>query len=171
MAKEPPQGIRPFLEAQQEVRRLFQEIVHQPWGGQAWGGRGQTYAASWQPRCDMLETDEAIVVDVELPGVKRDDVRLEVERDVLHIAGERRAMAQRQARNYHYLEQQYGRFERQLRLPRTVDRAAIRAEFENGVLSITLPKKQDRALPAATDRPDADRPDTDRPDADRKDAS
>lgn len=139
MAEEQPQGARPFLEVQQEVRRLFQELVHQPWGRQE-GSR----PTSWQPCCDMVETDEAIVVDVELPGVKREDVRLEVKGDVLHITGERRAMATRQGRNYHYLEQHYGRFERQLRLPRTVDRSAIRAEFDSGILSITLPKQRDQ---------------------------
>jgi len=139
MAEEQSQGVRPFLEVQQEVRRLFKELVHQPWGGQE-----QSRDASWQPRCDMVETDEAVVVDVELPGVKPEDVRLEVEGDVLHITGERRAIAARQGRNYHYLEQHYGRFERQLRLPRTVDRNTIRAEFDSGILSITLPKQGDQ---------------------------
>ncbi len=141
MAQEQPQGVGPFLEVQKEVRRLFQELVHEPWGGQSSGGQGLTRAEIWQPRCDMVETDEVILVDVELPGVGHGDVHLEVEGDILHIAGERRAIAERQGRNYHYLEQQYGRFERQLRLPRTVDRAAIRAEFESGVLRITLPKQ------------------------------
>ena len=145
MAEEQPPSVRPFLEVQQEVRRLFQELVHQPWGGQ-----GLSSSTTWQPRCDMVETDEAILIDVELPGVKREDVRLEVKDDVLHIAGERHALAQRQGRNYHYLEQHYGRFERQLRLPRRVDREAIRAEFDSGILSITLPKKQENpdATPA-----------------------
>ena len=137
MAEDQLQGVRPFLEVQQEVRRLFQELVHQPWGGQ-----GGIPATSWQPRCDLVETTETILVDVELPGVARDDVHLEVEGNILQIAGERRTIAQRQGHNCHYVEQQYGRFERQLRLPRTVDRTAIRAEFENGVLSITLPKKE-----------------------------
>ena len=150
MAEEQQPGVRPFLEVQQEVRRLFQELVHQPWGGQ-----GLSNATSWQPRCDMVETDEAILIDVELPGVKREDVRLEVEDEMLNIAGERRAQAERQGRNYHYLEQQYGRFERQLRLPRTVDREAIRAEFDNGILSITLPKKQDSTSATAPVRKDA----------------
>ena len=135
MAEEQPQGLRPFVEVQQEVRRLFRELVHQPWGGQ-----GLMNANSWQPCCNMVETDEAILVDVELPGVQREDVHLEVEGEVLRIVGERRATAYRQGRNYHYLEQRYGRFERQLRLPKTVDREAIRAEFAHGILRITLPK-------------------------------
>jgi HSP20 family protein len=85
MAEAQPSGVRPFVEVQQEVRRLFQELVHQPWGGQ-----GLPHTSSWQPCCDMVETDDAILVDVELPGVQREDVRLAVEGDVLHIAGERR---------------------------------------------------------------------------------
>jgi len=145
MAEEPIRGVRPFLEVQQEVRRLFQELVHQPWGT-----AGPQRDASWQPRCDMVETDEAIVVDVELPGVKREDVHLEVEGDFLRITGERRATAQRQDRNYHYLEQQYGHFERRLHLPRSVDRQAIRAEFDSGILSITLPKQRE-SLPAQSE--------------------
>lgn len=155
MAEEQPQGVRPFLEVQQEVRRLFQELVHQPWGRQTWGERGGGQVTSWQPRCDMVETDEAIVVDVELPGVKHEDVHLEVQGDVLHITGERHVTAQCQGRNYHYLEQQYGRFERQLRLPRTVERSAIRADFDNGVLSVTLPKRPEEALPPAPQRKEA----------------
>jgi HSP20 family protein len=136
MAEERPPSLRPFLEVQQEVRRLFQELVRQPWGVQE-----PSQAVGWQPRCNMEETDEAIIVEVELPGVTRDNVHLSVEGDVLHISGERHATSQRQEHNYHYFEQQYGRFERQLRLPRSINREQITAEFNNGILSITLPKE------------------------------
>ena len=148
MAEERPQAWRPFLEVQQEVRRLFQELVHQPWGG-----AGAAAASQWRPSCDMVETDEAIIVDIELPGVQREDVRLEVKGDVLYITGERRARQERQGRNYYYTEQHYGSFERQLRLPRTVDREAIRAEFAHGILTITLPKESEReVLPEGQER-------------------
>jgi HSP20 family protein len=150
MAEEQTQSVRPFLEVQQEVRRLFQELVHQPWGGP-----GPNRDTRWQPCCDMVETDEAIVVDVELPGVKPEDVHLEVEGDMLRITGERRAIASRQGRNYHHLEQHYGRFERQLRLPRSVDRNTIRAEFDSGILSITLPKQRDQLPVQSAVRKDA----------------
>jgi HSP20 family protein len=92
----------------------------------------------------MVETDEAIIVDIELPGVQREDVRLEVKGDVLYITGERRARQERRGHNYYYAEQHYGSFARQLRLPRTVDREAIRADFTQGILTITLPKKSER---------------------------
>jgi HSP20 family protein len=136
MAEDAPQIQKPFFEVQQEVRRLFQELIHQPWGG-----KSLAEVSGWQPRCDMAETDDAIIVEVELPGVERKDVRVEVEGDILRITGERRATAERQERQYYRMERSYGRFERQLRLPASVDREAIRAEFRAGILTITLPKK------------------------------
>ncbi len=150
MGEEQPASLRPFMEVQQEVRRLFQELVHQPWGGQELGQSG-----GWQPRCNMEETDDTIIVEVELPGVTRDNAHLSVEGDVLHISGERHASSQRQGRNYHYLEQQYGRFERQLRLPRSINREDISAEFSNGILTITLPKTAQTLLPDDSDGKDA----------------
>jgi HSP20 family protein len=126
---------RPFFPVQEEVRRLFQELIYQPWGGQ-----GSSETDNWQPRVDMCETPEAIIVEVELPGVRREDVRIEFEGDFLHITGERHTTAERQERNYYRLERRYGRFARQLRLPGTVAREKIRAEFDAGILIITLPK-------------------------------
>src|SRR5215467_9037901 len=90
---------RPFFPVQEEVRRLFQELIHQPWGGQ-----GAPTTGYWQPRVDMCETPGEIIVEVELPGVGREDVRIEVNGDFLHITGERRATSERQERNYYRLE-------------------------------------------------------------------
>ncbi len=131
--------LRPFFPIQEEVRRLFQELIHQPWGG-----RGTSEPSSWQPRVDMCETPEAIIVEVELPGMQREDVHIEMEGDTLRITGERRATSEHQERNYYRMERRYGRFERQLRLPDTVARQAIRAEFDAGILIITLPKRERR---------------------------
>ena len=128
---------RPFFPVQEEVRRLFQELIYQPWGGQR-----SPETNNWEPRVDICETPGEIIVEVELPGVRREDVRIEIEGDVLHITGERRTTAERQERNYYRLERHYGRFARQLRLPSTVDREGIRAEFEAGILIITLPKRE-----------------------------
>jgi len=128
---------RPFFPVQEEVRRLFQELIHQPWGGQ-----GAPETGNWQPRVDMCETPEEIIVEVELPGVRRENIRIEVKGDFLHITGEKHATTERQERNYHRVERSYGRFARQLRLPGTVVREGIRAEFDAGILIITLPKRQ-----------------------------
>jgi HSP20 family protein len=69
-------------------------------------------------------------------------VRIEVEGDLLRITGERRTTSERQERNYYRLERHYGHFTRQLRLPGAVVREGIRAEFDAGILTITLPKRQ-----------------------------
>jgi len=130
---------RPLFPIQEEVRRMFQELIHQPWGRHEMAGHG-----GWQPCVDICETPEAIIVEVELPGMRREDVRIEVEGDILHITGERRTTSERQARNYYRVERSYGRFERQLRLPARVVREAIRAEFDAGLLIITLPKRAQR---------------------------
>ena len=124
-----------FNEPRETVRRLFAELVHQPRGG-----RETKLTSTWQPSCDMVETDEAIIVEIEVPGMQREDVRVEVQSNTLHIAGDRRLTTERQGRNFHYLERHYGHFERQLPLPSSVDRNAIRADFDNGVLTVTLPK-------------------------------
>jgi HSP20 family protein len=143
MAEERSQSLRPFFEVQNEVRRLFQELIHQPWEA-----RSPSMATGWQPCCDVAETNAVIIVAVELPGVKRQDVRVEVEGDMLHITGERRATVEHQESQYSRMERSYGRFERHLRLPASVDRAGIRAEFRAGILTITLPKKDNGTRPA-----------------------
>lgn len=137
MGEETP--LRPFFPVQEEVRRLFQELIHQPWGG-----RQPSEPSGWQPQVDMCETPEAFIVEVELPGMQREDVHLEVHDDTLYITGERRTNSERQERSYYRMERSYGRFERQLRLPGTVAREAIRAEFDAGILIITLPKRERR---------------------------
>jgi HSP20 family protein len=150
MAENRPQAGEPFFEVQQEVRRLFQELIHQPWGG-----RSLPEVSSWQPCCDVAETDKAIIVEVELPGMERKDVHVEVTDDVLRITGERRAIVERRERQYYRTERSYGRFERQLRLPSTVAREGIHAKFRAGVLTITLPKKGTEQSAPTTARKEA----------------
>jgi HSP20 family protein len=128
---------RPFFPVQDEVRRLFQELIHQPWGG-----RGVPETSQWQPQVDVCETPEEIIVEVELPGVQHEDVRIEVEGELLRITGERRTTSERQERNYYRMERRYGQFTRQLRLPGAVVREGIRAEFNAGILLITLRKRK-----------------------------
>jgi HSP20 family protein len=98
----------------------------------------------------VAETSATIIVEVELPGVERQDVHVEVEGGILHITGERRVTVEHQERQYSRMERSYGRFERQLRLPASVDREGIRAEFHAGILTITLPKKDNGTRAAGT---------------------
>ena len=137
MAEERPQPLQPFSEVHNEVHRLFQELIYQPWGVHS-----PSAAASWQPSCDVAETEGAIIVEIELPGVELQDVHIEVDGDVLRISGERHATVKHQTRQYSRMERSYGRFERQLPLPASVDREGINAQFQAGILTITLPKKR-----------------------------
>ena len=130
------QAITRMFEPHEAVRRLFTELVHQPWGGHE-----AAPPSTWRPCCDMLETADAIIVEMELPGMQREEVHVDVQGDRLRIAGERRLTTQHQGHNVHYLERHFGHFERQLVLPHSVDRDAIRADFSNGVLVLTLPKR------------------------------
>ncbi|MGE3540357.1 MAG: Hsp20/alpha crystallin family protein [Candidatus Tectimicrobiota bacterium] len=137
MSEERP--LQPFIAAHEEVRRLFQELIHHPWGQ-----RSASPLQSWQPHVDMCETAEAIIVEVEIPGVRREDIHIEVDGDMLRISGERGMQTEQQGRNYHRIERSRGRFERQLSLPISVDRQAIHAAFDAGLLTVTLPKRAAR---------------------------
>jgi HSP20 family protein len=100
----------------------------------------------------MAETEAAIIVEVELPGVERDNVHIEVEGDVLRISGERHATVAHQERQYSRIERSYGRFERQLPLPAAADREGIHAQFQAGILTITLPKKRTAGASPMTEK-------------------
>jgi HSP20 family protein len=142
-----PQAGRAFVETEKEVRRLFQELIHQSWGS---GSSAATSA--WQPCVDMWETDDALIVEIELPGVKRKDVAVEVDGDRLRITGERRTSVTRGGRHYYQMERTSGRFTRQLRLPRDADRDAIQARFRAGILTLTIPKQNPSSSGSASSR-------------------
>ena len=89
----------------------------------------------------MWETDDALIIEIELPGMKRKDVEVEVEGDQLRITGERRTTLTHSGRHYYQIERVYGQFRWQLRLPHRIDREAIEARFRSGVLMLILPKK------------------------------
>lgn len=97
----------------------------------------------WAPYADVLETAEAFVITVELPGIDREDVAVEVKTRTLWVYGERRFVKLCDGEGvYHSLERSYGPFARRFTLPKGVDRAAVSAVFKNGLLEISLPKER-----------------------------
>lgn len=120
--------------ARREVDRIFYWFFNQPAGAQA----------LWMPVVEVRETNDELHVTAELPGLKPEDVTVTVENGVLSISGEKKQEFQegKEEGNYYLFERRYGRFERSFTLPRTVNADQIKARFEDGVLTIRLPKAE-----------------------------
>lgn len=97
----------------------------------------------WVPSVDIREGENEIVLEADLPGLKPGDFELSVENRVLTLKGERKFEKQSETDNYHRIERSYGSFTRTFTLPSTVNADAVSAEFKNGVLRVTLPKKEE----------------------------
>ena len=128
----------PFREMermQREMDRLFN-------GGLAAFGRGEEAMtiSEWAPCVDITEDNKEFVVEAELPEVKKEDVKVTVEDDVLTIRGERKAEKEETGKKYHRIERSYGSFERSFTLPEAADAGKISSEFKDGVLTVHLPK-------------------------------
>ena len=97
-----------------------------------------------KPTLDLGATDKAYTVTVEIPGVDEKDVKLEIANDILTIRGEKRQETEEKEKNYYRLERSYGSFQRVLSLPEDIDQDGVKASFNRGVLTVTMPRK---ALP------------------------
>jgi len=97
---------------------------------------------SWSPRTDIAETDKEIVIDVELPGLNRDDIKVEVKDNTLTVTGERKQENKKENAECCRVERHYGKFERTFGLPDTVVDDKIAATYKDGVLTLTLPKTE-----------------------------
>ena len=103
-----------------------------------------TARGSWVPAVDIYQTDNhALVLKVELPDVVREDIDLRVENDTLTISGQKLRGTTVREDQYHRIERTFGSFSRTFTLPPTVDPGKIGAEYKNGVLSVTLPVRED----------------------------
>lgn len=97
---------------------------------------------AWHPSVDVQETAEAFIVTAELPGVNSDDVRIQVENNMLIISGEKKQEERVEEDRYFRIERAYGTFQRSFKLPSTVDADRINATYKDGVLTIHLPKAE-----------------------------
>ena len=94
----------------------------------------------FRPKINTRETEENYHIEVELPGVKKEDVDIKVDGNVLTISGERNVKEEVKDEDYHKIESRYGLFSRSFTLPERVDTSNIEAEFVNGILEIAIPK-------------------------------
>ena len=99
-------------------------------------------ARPWSPAVDIAENENEILLTADIPGVKLDDVQIKLEEGVLTLSGKREFSKSDEKAGYHRIERSYGSFHRAFALPDSVDPERVQAAFDNGVLAITLPKKE-----------------------------
>jgi HSP20 family protein len=122
---------------QEEVNRLFSTNLTRGFGEEGIG-RG-----AWNPSVDIYENKDQIVLEAELPGMNREDFELSVENNVITLRGERQFEKKDDSENYHRVERSYGSFTRSFTLPQTVSAEGATAEYQNGVLRVVLPKREE----------------------------
>lgn len=96
----------------------------------------------WAPPVDILETENEVVLKADLPDVKLEDIDIRLENGTLTLKGERKFEKAENGKGYHRIERGYGAFARVFTLPDTLDAERVRADYKNGVLTVTLPKKE-----------------------------
>jgi HSP20 family protein len=104
--------------------------------------------ADWAPLVDISEDDKEYLIKAELPGLKKEEVKVTVEEGVMTISGERKVEKEEKTKKYHRVERAYGKFERSFTLPDKADGAKVNAEFKDGMLQVHLPKTEKPAKKA-----------------------
>jgi HSP20 family protein len=118
-----PAGLRLF---QDSLSRLFSEPASRP----------------WTPAVDIFETENELVLKADVPDIDPKEVGIQLENGTLTLKGERKFEEQKNGKGFHRIERSYGKFVRAFSLPDTVDGEKVKADYKNGVLTITLPKKE-----------------------------
>src|SRR5215467_5620007 len=119
------------------MERLFEDPLLRMMASTEWPLK------AWAPPCDIFETDTELVMKFELPEVKKEDVEVKLEQNVLTLQGQRKFEEKTDRENYHRVERHYAEFMRSFNVPLYVNAAKINAEFRDGVLTITLPKNEE----------------------------
>ena len=118
-----------------DLHRLFDTLFED---------RSSAARQRWMPAMDLVEADDHFVLKADLPGMAEEDVSIEVRDNALTISGERKAEHEKRERGWYRVERSFGSFSRSLSLPDGIDPDAIAASFDRGVLSVTIPKPEQR---------------------------
>jgi HSP20 family protein len=115
--------------------RLFQDTVNRLFSD-------QTTTRPWAPSVDIFETDNELVLKADIPGVAQKDIDIQLENGTLSLKGERKFERDEKNKGFHRQERSYGSFVRYFTVPDTIDSENVKADFQSGVLTVTLPKKE-----------------------------
>jgi len=126
---------RDIVTLREKMNRLFEDAVT------ARGEEKDMISSTWTPSVDIFETENELILTAEVPGVEEDNIEIKIEDNTLCLNGERKFEKETKEENYHRIERSYGSFYRSFTIPRNVDQEKIRAEHDNGVLRISMPKK------------------------------
>jgi len=128
---------RDVFSTQDRFNRLFNQTLSQMFGEE--NGK----LGTWAPAVDVFETDQNLVVKAELPGIDPKDVEIRVENNTLFLQGQRKFENEVKEENYHRIERSYGSFTRTFALPGSIDAEKVSADYKSGVLTLTLPKREE----------------------------
>lgn len=124
---------RNFRSIQGEINRLFERDLEESTG----------QMTQWPMRVDIREDENQIVIKADVPGMEQKDISVNIDNGMLTIAGERKFDDVENKEQYHRVERSYGRFSRSFQLPNTTEATNISATYKNGVLEVTLPKREE----------------------------
>jgi HSP20 family protein len=127
--------MRELTSLQSEMNRLFNTVFDTP-------GSSGSGLRRWVPAMDLVETNDAFVLRADLPGLSEEDVKIEIEDNVLTVSGERQAEHEAREEGFYRMERAFGTFSRALTLPKGVDADAVTASFDRGVLEVRVPKPE-----------------------------
>jgi HSP20 family protein len=125
----------PAARFRRDMERAFEDFVSGAWLPESWGGAAL-------PALDMRETESDVIVDVEAPGFKPEEVDISVTDQTLTMRGEKKSETEEKKGDYHVSERSYGSFSRTVKLPAAVDADQATAQHKDGVVTITLPKTE-----------------------------
>jgi HSP20 family protein len=128
---------RDLLAVRDEMNRLFNQAF-----GRTGGDVESWLSGSWMPPVDIYESNDMLVIKVELPGFTKEDLHIEINENTLTLKGERRPDATVKEEQYHRRERAYGAFQRSFLLPAMVDQGKVQATYRDGVLELQLPKAE-----------------------------
>jgi HSP20 family protein len=124
------------------LRDEFDEMLNDVYGNLA--RAGEVYEGDWCPVMDVSETDDKVTARLELPGLKKEDIKVSVHNDILSVSGEKKQEKTEEAENVCRIERSYGFFKRSVTLPTEVDASKVKATVKDGVLEVAMPKQESK---------------------------